>query len=197
MGAERGDEGDVPAVVKKYANRRLYNIGTSAYVTLEDLAVMARAGREFVVRDAVSGEDITHAVLVQIIFDQESKGQGLLPTRFLLQLIRMYEGSVRTLVPSYLEMCLESLVREQGRFSRYLVAWSGMSLDAMREQVSRNLSTFGRAVSSIGPAAFPGGEGSQDSSGRERELRSDLDALERQVKELRLKLESLPSRAET
>src|SRR6476661_10707034 len=93
-----------PVVVKKYANRRLYNTGTSTYVTLEDLAKMVKDGEDFVVYDAKSGEDITRPVLGQIIFEQEGKdGQSLLPITFLRQLIRFYGDSMQMLVPSYLE----------------------------------------------------------------------------------------------
>ena len=85
--------GEQPTIIKKYANRRLYHTGTSTYVTLEDLARMVKDGEEFVVTDAKTGEDITRAVLGQIIFEQESRGQHLLPIAFLRQLIRFYGDS--------------------------------------------------------------------------------------------------------
>ena len=104
---------DEPVTIKKYANRRLYNTGTSTYVTLEDLAAMVKAGEDFVVYDAKTGEDITRSVLAQIIFEQENKeGQNLLPIKFLRQLIRFYGDSMQMLVPRYLEVSLESLTRE-------------------------------------------------------------------------------------
>src|ERR1700754_2422107 len=103
-----------PVTIKKYANRRLYNTGTSTYVTLEDLASMVKAGEDFVVFDAKSGEDITRSVLTQIIFEQENKeGQNLLPVTVLRQLIRFYGDSLQALVPSYLEFSMENLTREQ------------------------------------------------------------------------------------
>ena len=107
-----------PITIKKYANRRLYNTGTSTYVTLEDLATMVKDGDDFVVFDAKTGEDITRAVLAQIIFEQENKegGQNLLPINFLRQLIRFYGDSMQMLVPRYLEVSLESLTREQEKF---------------------------------------------------------------------------------
>ena len=106
-----------PVTIKKYANRRLYNTGTSTYVTLEDLAAMVKAGNDFVVYDAKSGEDITRSVLAQIIFEQENKeGQNLLPINFLRQLIRFYGDSMQMLVPRYLEVSIESLTREQEKF---------------------------------------------------------------------------------
>src|SRR5690349_19468103 len=106
-----------PATTKKYANRPLYNPGTSTYVTLEDLAAMVKDGEDFVVYDAKSGEDITRSVLAQIIFEQENKeGQSLLPITFLRQLIRFYGDSMQMLVPRYLEVSLESLTKEQEKF---------------------------------------------------------------------------------
>ncbi len=107
-----------PITIKKYANRRLYNTGTSTYVTLEDLATMVKDGEDFVVFDAKTGEDITRSVLAQIIFEQENKegGQNLLPINFLRQLIRFYGDSMQMLVPRYLEVSLESLTREQEKF---------------------------------------------------------------------------------
>ena len=106
-----------PVTIKKYANRRLYNTGTSAYVTLEDLAKMVKHGDDFVVFDAKSGDDITRSVLAQIIFEQEGKnGQSLLPTTFLRQLIRFYGDSMQMLVPSYLEFSLDKLAKEKNGF---------------------------------------------------------------------------------
>ena len=109
---------DEPITIKKYANRRLYNTGTSTYVTLEDLATMVKAGEDFVVYDAKTSEDITRSVLTQIIFEQENKegGQNLLPINFLRQLIRFYGDSMQMLVPRYLEVSIDSLTREQEKF---------------------------------------------------------------------------------
>src|SRR4051795_386660 len=107
----------LPITVKKYANRRLYNTGTSTYVTLEDLAVMVKKGEDFVVYDAKTSEDITRSVLAQIIFEQENKeGQSLLPITFLRQLIRFYGDSMQMLVPRYLEASIDTFTREQGKF---------------------------------------------------------------------------------
>jgi polyhydroxyalkanoate synthesis repressor PhaR len=109
-----------PVVVKKYANRRLYNTETSTYVTLDDLAAMVKGERDFVVFDAKTGDDLTHAVLTQIIVDQESqkRGETLLPIPFLRQLIRFYGASIERFVPSYLQASLESLAKEQERFRK-------------------------------------------------------------------------------
>src|SRR5215813_5779675 len=102
-----------PVVVKKYANRRLYNTESSSYITLDNLAEMVRQGRDFVVYDAKTGEDITRSVLTQIIVEEEGKGRALLPTGFLRQLIGFYGDSMQNLVPRFLEQALGNFVRQQ------------------------------------------------------------------------------------
>ena len=112
---------DQPTTIKKYANRRLYNTGTSTYVTLEDLASMVKDGEDFLVYDAKTGDDITRSVLAQIIFEQENKaGQNLLPTTFLRQLIRFYGDSMQMVVPKYLEQAIASLTQEQEKFRKQI-----------------------------------------------------------------------------
>src|SRR6478736_8077331 len=117
-------------VIKKYANRRLYNTASSSYVTLEHLSEMVKKGVDFVVYDAKTNEDITRPVLTQIIFEEESRGQNLLPIQFLRQLIRFYGDSMQALVPSYLELSLDSFTRQQeqfrGQFSKAFGAAPGM-----------------------------------------------------------------------
>ena len=110
------DQENRPVIIKKYANRRLYNTDTSTYVTLEDLAEMVRSERDFVVYDAKTGEDLTHSVLTQIIVEQESRGTNLLPIGFLRQLIRFYGDSMQMLVPSYLEYSIGNLTSQQQKF---------------------------------------------------------------------------------
>jgi len=140
-------------VIKKYANRRLYNTDTSTYVTLDDLATMVRSERDFVVFDARTGEDLTHAVLTQIIVDQESKGnQNLLPIGFLRQLIRFYGNSMERLVPSYLEYSLDTLTREQEKYRhQFADTFGSAALDAMQEQTRKNLAIFERALNMFAP----------------------------------------------
>ena len=114
---------DQPTTIKKYANRRLYNTGTSTYVTLEDLAAMVKSGEDFLVYDAKTGDDITRTVLAQIIFEQENKaGQNLLPTTFLRQLIRFYGDSMQMVVPRYLEQSIDMLTREQEKYRKQLAS---------------------------------------------------------------------------
>jgi polyhydroxyalkanoate synthesis repressor PhaR len=154
-----------PVVIKKYANRRLYNTETSTYVTLDDLAAMVKAGRDFVVFDAKTGDDLTHSVLTQIIVDQESRmgSQTLLPIPFLRQLIRFYGDSIERFVPSYLQVSLESLVKEQERFRKQFAGafTPAGAFEAYQEQARKNLAMFEQAMamfSPFGPAKNAGGK---------------------------------------
>ena len=148
------DQESRPVIIKKYANRRLYNTDTSTYVTLEDLAEMVRSERDFVVYDAKTGEDLTHSVLTQIIVEQESRGTNLLPIGFLRQLIRFYGDSMQRLVPSYLEFSLDSLTRQQEQYRRRFAHTFGTAaFEAMQEQVRKNFATIERALGLFSP--FP------------------------------------------
>src|ERR1700730_12378240 len=143
-----------PVTIKKYANRRLYNTGTSTYVTLEDLAVMVKEGEDFVVFDAKTGEEITRSVLTQIIFEQENKGQNLLPITFLRQLIRFYGDSMQMLVPHYLVVSIESLTREQEKFRHQMSqAFGAGPFAPLEDQVRRNMEMFERAFAMFAPFA--------------------------------------------
>ncbi|MGI9479312.1 MAG: polyhydroxyalkanoate synthesis repressor PhaR [Hyphomicrobiaceae bacterium] len=137
-------------VIKKYANRRLYNTESSTYVTLEDLAQMVRADRDFVVYDAKSGDDLTHSVLTQIIVEQESRegGPTLLPIPFLRQLIRFYDDSMGNMVPGYLQFSMEALTQQQDAFrKKFANAWGTTGLEAYQEQARNNLQIFEQAMS--------------------------------------------------
>src|ERR1700754_4584279 len=144
-----------PITIKKYANRRLYNTGTSTYVTLEDLATLVKKGEDFVVYDAKTSEDITRSVLAQIIFEQENKeGQNLLPINFLRQLIRFYGDSMQMLVPRYLEVSIDSLTRDQGKFRDQMgQAFNLGAFGPMEEQVRRNMEMFEKAFGMFAPFA--------------------------------------------
>jgi len=187
-----------PITIKKYANRRLYNTGTSTYVTLEDLAEMVKAGEDFVVFDAKTGEEITRSVLTQIIFEQESKGQNLLPITFLRQLIRFYGDSIQNLIPTYLDFSIDSLVRDQEKFRGQLKNAFGQNpLDAMNEQVRRNTEMFEQAMRMFLPF---GAAARSETSARPAESSSppasenDLDAMRKQLDEMQKRLEKLASR---
>ncbi|WP_319774705.1 polyhydroxyalkanoate synthesis repressor PhaR [Breoghania sp.] len=189
---------DGPTTIKKYANRRLYNTGTSTYVTLEDLALMVKSGEDFLVYDAKSGEDITRSVLTQIIFEQEAKGQNLLPVTFLRQLIGFYGDQIQSLVPSYLEYSMASLTKEQSKLREQMSQALGTSaFDAMEEQVRRNTEMFERAMRMFMP--FPGaGENARDASSAAENAKSeptgdkgDLNALKDQLAEMQKKIDEL------
>jgi polyhydroxyalkanoate synthesis repressor PhaR len=149
-------------VVKKYANRRLYNTETSTYVTLEDLATMVRSDRDFVVYDAKTGDDLTHQVLTQIIVEQENRqgGQTLLPVPFLRQLIRFYDDSIGRMVPGYLQFSLENLAKEQEKFrALFANAFSNpaAAFEAYQDQARKNMAMFEQALSMWSPfTGLPG-----------------------------------------
>ncbi len=150
--SQPSDSDQEPITIKKYANRRLYNTATSTYVTLEDLADMVKEGTDFLVYDAKSGEDITRSVLTQIIFEEENKGQNLLPINFLRQLIRFYGDSMQALVPSYLEVSLENLTREQDKFREHMAQTLGAHpIQALENLTKQNLAMFQNAMSMFTP----------------------------------------------
>src|SRR5271166_5754974 len=137
-----------PVVVKKYANRRLYNTESSSYITLDTLAEMVHSGRDFVVYDAKTGEDITRGVLTQIIVDEEGKGAALLPIGFLRQLIGFYGDSMQTLVPKYLEQALASFARQQEQMRQAMQQTMGSFFPPGMEEVGRqNMAMMERAMS--------------------------------------------------
>src|SRR5581483_10805564 len=183
---------DEPTIIKKYANRRLYNTGTSTYVTLEDLAAMVKKGEDFVVHDAKTGEDITRSVLTQIIFEQENKeGQNLLPINFLRQLIRFYGDSLQMLVPRYLEVSLDSLTREQEKFRSQIAQAFGMGgFGAIEDQVRRNMEMFERTFAMFAPFARQGGAAAEDDKPSAKGG-GDIEELKRQMEEMQRRLDRL------
>jgi polyhydroxyalkanoate synthesis repressor PhaR len=151
--AERAG-GAKPVVVKKYANRRLYNTSTSSYVTLEDLAKMIKDGGDFIVHDAKTNEDITRSVLTQIIVEQEQKGQNLLPISFLRQLIGFYGDSMQFLVPGYLEQAMVAFARNQDQMRDTLRATFGIFPFGQFEQMGKqNMALFEQALKMLSPYA--------------------------------------------
>jgi polyhydroxyalkanoate synthesis repressor PhaR len=148
-----------PVVVKKYANRRLYNTEASSYVTLEDLAGMVREGRDFVVYDAKSGDDITRSVLTQIIVEEEAKGRSLLPTPFLRQLIGFYGDSLQSILPRYLEFAMGSFARQQEQMrSTMQKTMEGLlpPFGGLEEMGKQNMAMMERAMSLFSPFPRPG-----------------------------------------
>ncbi|WP_082526005.1 polyhydroxyalkanoate synthesis repressor PhaR [Brevundimonas sp. Root1279] len=184
-------------VIKKYANRRLYNTATSAYVTLEDLARMVREGTEFVVFDAKTNEDLTRQILTQIIFEEESRGEALLPVQFLRQLIGFYGGQMQGVLPSYLEMSLDNFSRQQeqirGQFSKAFGAAPGAGL--MEEAVKRNMVMFAEAMKMWPGFSAPGGlvaaQASRPAPETAPTAADPLAEMRRQMDEMRAQLDKL------
>jgi polyhydroxyalkanoate synthesis repressor PhaR len=181
-------------VIKKYANRRLYHTGTSAYVTLEDLAQMVKRNEEFVVQDAKTGEDLTRSVLTQIIFELENKEgqQTLLPVTFLRQLIGFYGDQMQGLVPSYLNYSMENFAREQQKLRDQMTrAMKGDVLGAMQEQARSNMALFQDAFRMFSP--FTGQAGAQASPppAAEPSKTDDVETLKREMDAMREKLDKL------
>ncbi len=145
-------------VIQKYANRRLYNKATSTYITLDDLAGMVREGVDFVVYDAKTGEDITRKVLTQIIFEEESRGQNLLPIQFLRQLIRFYGDQMQAFLPSYLELSLDSFIRQQERLRSQFASMNPAGLSTYEDTIRQNIAMFDRAMKMFSPFSFGASE---------------------------------------
>jgi polyhydroxyalkanoate synthesis repressor PhaR len=189
---------ETPTTIKKYANRRLYNTGTSTYVTLEDLAAMVKDGEDFLVYDAKTGDDITRSVLAQIIFEQENKaGQNLLPTTFLRQLIRFYGDSMQMVVPKYLEQSIDMLTREQEKFRKQMSSTFSMTPFApLEEHVRRNMEMFERTFSMFKPFMPPRGGNSatpdpEKSAPEPAADAGNIDDLRRQMKDMQDRLERM------
>jgi polyhydroxyalkanoate synthesis repressor PhaR len=189
--------GKKPVVVKKYANRRLYNTAASSYVTLDDLAQMIKEGGDFVVYDAKTGEDITRSVLTQIIVEQEQKGQNLLPISFLRQLIGFYGDSMQFLVPGYLEQAMVTFARNQEQMRDNLRATLGIfPFGQFEEMGKQNIALFERALSMLSPyardgkpgaggvASAPAGNPSEAEDPRLRRLETQIEALRQQLESL-------------
>ena len=180
-----------PVVIKKYANRRLYNTQTSSYVTLDHLAGMVKDGVEFEVQDARTGEDITRSVLTQIIFEEEAKGQNLLPIKFLRQLIRFYGDSLQAFVPGYLDMSMDSFTKNQGQMRDRIAQALGGGNQMIENMTRQNLQLFENAMAMFSPfAAGRAKAGSSEESGAASkpedisDLKSEIEAMRKQISEL-------------
>ncbi len=196
---------DEPVVIKKYANRRLYNTGTSTYVTLEDLAEMVKKGEDFTVQDAKTGDDITHPVLTQIIFELENKeGQNMLPIPFLRQLIAFYGDQMQMVVPSFLEQSMIAFSKEQERFREQMKQAMGKApigmmdvaapMKALEEQARRNIEMFQNAMRMFTPFPQPGGrEATADAEPQHEgaDKADDLRQLKDQIAAMQRKLDSM------
>ncbi|VAV88682.1 PhbF [hydrothermal vent metagenome] len=162
MAKKNRQDGD-QIIIKKYANRRLYNTDSSCYVTLDDLAEMVKENKDFVVRDAKSGEDITHSVLTQIIFEEESKGETMLPVNFMRQLISFYGDGLQKVVPDYLESSMAAFTQNQEKFRGFFkenALNTGLSMQPMKpfeEMAKQNMAIFEQTMSLFSPFAVSRG----------------------------------------
>jgi polyhydroxyalkanoate synthesis repressor PhaR len=181
-----------PITIKKYANRRLYNTATSSYVTLDHLSKMVKAGEDFVVYDAKSGADITRSVLTQIIVEEESKGENLLPTSFLRQLIGFYGGNMQMLVPKYLEHSMQSFAKNQEQMSDMLRdSMGGMfPLKQMEEMGKQNRAMFEQAMRMFNPATESEAAEEKADAGA-AQSGADLDELNRKISELQAQIQEI------
>ncbi len=187
--SEEKSKGEGPVVIKKYANRRLYNTQTSSYVTLDHLAAMVKEGTEFEVQDARTGEDITRSVLTQIIFEEEAKGQNLLPIKFLRQLIRFYGDSLQAFVPGYLDMSMESFTKNQGELRDRIAQALGGGNQMVENLTRQNLALFENAMAMFGApfttgAARPRSEPAAPAGSEVDSLKQEMEAMRRQLAEL-------------
>jgi polyhydroxyalkanoate synthesis repressor PhaR len=172
-----------PIVIKKYANRRLYNTKSSSYITLEDLSRMTRDGVDFQVLDAKTGKDITHQILTQIIMEEESHGEQMLPISFLRQLIAMYGNSMQALMPHYLEASMDNFRANQRKLQE---TWqASMGPDALAKLAETNMAMFKAAT-----AAFTPGQAAERAA-KPAASGDDLDALKQQMAAMQKKLDEL------
>ena len=205
--APEGGPKPAPVVIKKYANRRLYNTATSAYVTLDHLSQMVKDKTDFVVYDAKTGDDITRPVLTQIIFEEESKGgQTLLPIPFLRQLIAFYGDSLQSVVPQYLEMSMTTFARNQEQMRKYLQNAFGFNPFQQFESMGKqNMAMFEKAMRMFNPFQQPDGPGTPTAAnGQEPPAKTEtpapandtaIDDLKRKLDELQSQLAELSKKS--
>ncbi len=190
---KQGDEKQSePIVIKKYANRRLYNTESSSYVTLDHLADLVREGRDFVVKDAKTGEDITRSVLTQIIFEQENKGTTMLPISFLRQLIGFYGDRLETMLPGYLEAAMDAFSRNQEQIRKTVESSldPSQALQYFDAAARQNLAMFQRAMEMFNPFGARAA-GTAEPPASSAPAGDKIDALERQLAEMQKQLDEL------
>lgn len=193
----KSKSGKPEIIIKKYANRRLYDTSTSQYVTLDHLRELVKQGLDFQVIDAKSGEDLTHGVLAQIIFEEESRGANLLPVDFLRQLIGFYGDSLQNVVPGYLQMSMDNFTQQQEDY-RTKVGEAMMSPQAtmalIEEQTRRNMEAFGKTMRMFTPfVAAPGSEaeGADEAAAPGKEGEDDIAQMREELDDMRAKLDQL------
>ncbi|WP_225010252.1 polyhydroxyalkanoate synthesis repressor PhaR [Novosphingobium percolationis] len=182
--AQQAKDGEA-VIIKKYANRRLYNTSTSSYITLDHLAQMVKDNVDFQVIDAKTGADLTHTILTQIIMEEESAGEQMLPTNFLRQLISMYGNSMQSLLPGYLEASMEHFRENQLKLRKAIE--DSIGANPLAQIAQRNMEMFKAAAAAFVPAAAPGAEDGKPAAGGSDEL----DTLRQQMADMQKKLDQL------
>lgn len=193
--ANKGKAEADPVIIKKYANRRLYNTARSSYVTLDHLAEMVKEDKDFVVRDAKSGDDITRSVLTQIIFEEETKGAAMLPTNFLRHIISLYGDSLQSVVPGYLEASMETFNRNQEEMRAHVTRLFGANpaMENLEALTRRNMEMFENAMKMFSPfpqdARAPRAQGDKQAGGAP--AGGELKALKDQLAQMQAQLDKL------
>ncbi len=187
--AENSGAQDDTVIIKKYANRRLYNTRSSSYITLDHLATMTREGIDFKVLDAKTGSDITHQILTQIIMDEETNGEQILPVNFLRQLIGMYGNSMQSLLPQYLEASMEHFRANQVKLHKAFEESIGNN--PLAKLAQQNMAMFKAATSAFIPIIDKPGEKSDESAAPGETTRDELAVLREQMAEMQRRLDSL------
>ncbi|MCZ4281622.1 polyhydroxyalkanoate synthesis repressor PhaR [Kiloniella laminariae] len=194
MATSKTEKTDDPIVIKKYANRRLYNTATSSYVTLDHLCQMVKEDVDFIVYDAKSGNDITRSVLTQIIVEEEAKGQNLLPITFLRQLISLYGDSMQWVVPRYLEHMMDGFSENQDKMRQSMQETFGGifpfgNLDDMNKQ---NMALFENAMRMFSPIASAAATKTDPASDATKKTEGNgLNDLKTQMEQLQRQLDAL------
>ncbi|MCB2063557.1 MAG: polyhydroxyalkanoate synthesis repressor PhaR [Novosphingobium sp.] len=183
--ADADAKSDDTVIIKKYANRRLYNTRSSSYITLDHLAKMTREGIDYKVLDAKSGNDITHQILTQIILDEEANGEQMLPVNFLRDLIRMYGNSMQSLIPHYLEASMENFRANQSKLAKAFE--DNLGNNPLARLADQNMAMFKAAAA----AFMPGGESSSSRGSSDASQGGDLDALRQQMEAMQKRLDAL------
>jgi polyhydroxyalkanoate synthesis repressor PhaR len=188
------DGESAPVIIKKYANRRLYDTESSSYITLEHLSAMTRKGREFKVVDAKSGDDITHSVLTQIIVEEENRGTTLLPVSFLRQLIAMYGDQMQAMVPHYLEASMEAFRRNQEQVRSTMMGMMAGGANPFEALARQNMAMMKAAADMWATGAVPGAAPKADAAAQPtpaKDSADDVKALKDELRALQAKIDNL------
>ncbi|MET0546768.1 MAG: polyhydroxyalkanoate synthesis repressor PhaR [Caulobacterales bacterium] len=186
-----------PIIIKKYANRRLYNTGTSAYVTLDHLSDLVKQETAFIVQDAKTGEDITRQILTQIIFEHENKGESVLPAEFLRQIIRFYGDNLQAYLPSYLNMSIDTFTRSRERMREAMTKAMGITpgvpsaIGLFEEQLRQNMTMFENAAKMFTPFVPVPGRPEAPKTAEPAKDEGDISELKKQLDSMQKKLDAL------